>query len=70
MTKKPKKWRGSRERIGVDGSLHRRILALCESLGLVLVDVSDLGHLSRQVLVFDDVTHMTEITIEDLERPE
>jgi len=63
-----KPWKGDRERIGVQGSLNRRILAECEKVGLVLVGVRYAGHLSKQVLVFDDQTHMTEVTIEDLEK--
>lgn len=62
----PKKWNGDRGKavLGVDGSLHRRILELCEQCGLVLVDVRDIGHPSRMTLVFDDETHLTEVTIE------
>lgn len=58
-----------RNRIGVPGSLVRRILDECEAVGLVLIEARYLDHLSRRVLVFDDETHLTEITVEDKEKP-
>ncbi len=61
-----KKKRVNRSMIGVEGSLHRRILDLCVSCGLVLKDVRDLDHMSRMTLVFRDEGCMTEITIESL----
>lgn len=57
-----------RERIGVDGSVHRRILVLMESLGFKLIDARDIDHSSRMVLVFDEGTYLSTITIEDTER--
>lgn len=55
------------ERIGVGGSLHRRILDLCRSVGLVLVDARHLGHLSKVTLIFRNEGCLTEVTIEDRE---
>jgi hypothetical protein len=56
-----------RERIGVEGSMNRRVLREFESCGFKLVGVRDLGHLSRITLVFRDSEdkYHSEVTIED-----
>lgn len=55
-------------RIGVEGSLPRRLLEEVEASGLTLIDVRDLDHPSRVELVFNDGDHhLTTITYEDTE---
>lgn len=65
-----KGWKGDRSRIGVEGSLNRRVLELCEAIGFVLTSVRGLGHLSRQTQVFLEEgpygACAVEVTIESL----
>ncbi len=65
---KPRERKRLIERIGVEGSVGRRILELMEGLGFVLVGAEDLDHLSRAVLRFDEGNYLTTITIEDSPR--
>ena len=69
--KPPRASKHERRKVGVAGSLHHRILELCERLGLVLVAVDPLPNMVGVALLFDDGEHcLTEITIEDSLRPE
>ena len=68
--KPPKASKKARASVGVPGSLHQRILELCECLGLVLVSAEDLQGNVGKALLYDDGEHcLTEITIEDSLRP-